>query len=115
MNHQIFSIYDSKAEAYLPPFVLHRSEIAARTFSDCINSETHQFGAHPADYTLFNIGEFDDETGHVSPHSPHNLIGNGVNFKLEPEPAIMDVEIKKNNKPTSQEILDKIVGDAFSA
>lgn len=59
---QVCSIYDIKAEAFLPPFFLPKWEMAIRTFKDCVNSEEHQFGQHPEDYILTHVGTFDDET-----------------------------------------------------
>ncbi len=66
MVHKMFSIFDVKAMAYLPPFFLPQSEVAVRIFSDCVNSNDHQFGKHPGDYTLFELGSFDDSVCLVS-------------------------------------------------
>lgn len=62
---KIFSIFDSKAQAYLPPFLLPNEEMAKRVFRDCANDTNHQFGKHPADYTLFHLGAFSDENGRI--------------------------------------------------
>lgn len=77
MLHKVFSIHDSKADAFLLPFMLPRLEMAQRTFGDCINSADHQFGAHPDDYTLFEVGTWDDETCEYKTHAPQSH-GNGV-------------------------------------
>jgi len=61
MKHKVFTIYDSKARAYLVPFFLHEEGMAIRVFADCVNDKTHQFGKHPEDYTLFIIGTWEDE------------------------------------------------------
>ena len=81
MIHKQFSIYDSGAQAYLPPFILPRDEMAQRTFGDACNSESHQFGAHPEDYTLFRLGTWDDESAIFTPepNGPQTL-GNGVEY-----------------------------------
>ena len=71
----IFTVYDEKAHAYLPPFFMPRIEQAIRVFTDCTNSEDHQFGKHPHDYTLFHSGEFDDNSCKfliTTPKSLHN-------------------------------------------
>jgi hypothetical protein len=78
MNYHMFSVYDEKAKAYLPPFILPEIGMATRTFGDCVNDEGHQFGKHPADYTLFKIADYDDETGVPTPNK--SSIGNGVEF-----------------------------------
>ena len=74
MIHKIFTIHDSKAQAFLPPFILPRAEMAERTFGDCINSADHQFGQHPDDYTLFELGAFDDEDASYVTHPSPFLI-----------------------------------------
>lgn len=80
MEHRIFAIYDQKAFAYLPPFTLPRAEMAERTFGECINSNTHQFGKHPADYTLFELGSYDDNSGQLTPHLAPLVVGSGVEY-----------------------------------
>ncbi len=66
MIHRIFSVFDVKAKAYLPPFVMPERGMAMRVFSDCVNSDDHQFGKHPGDYTLFELGGFDDGAGEIA-------------------------------------------------
>lgn len=66
---KIFTVYDQKAKAFLPPFFMAQRPAAERAFSDCVNDDTHQFGKHPEDYTLMEIGEFNDESGIISPGS----------------------------------------------
>lgn len=78
MNAQlIFSVYDSAAEMYLDPFVAPTLEVALRGFRQVVNREGHQFNAFPADYTLFQVGEFDPHTGVLRANAPTNL-GNGL-------------------------------------
>lgn len=73
MIHKMFTVYDTAAKAYLPPFFLPREEMAIRVFTDAVNSDSHQFGRHPADYTLFLIAEFDDEFAGVSLQTPEKV------------------------------------------
>lgn len=80
MKLKMFAIFDSKAEAYIPPFFCPAVGQATRSFSDAVNSNSHQFGKHPYDFTLFLLGEFDDHTGIVDWVPPKSL-GNGVEFR----------------------------------
>jgi hypothetical protein len=57
---QVFSVYDSKAEAYLPPFYIPAIGAAIRHFSDSANDPQTAFHKHPEDYGLFHLGSFDD-------------------------------------------------------
>ena len=80
MKINIFAIHDSKAEAYLPPFNLPNTQMAVRTFTDCVNSDDHAFAQHPEDYTLFQLGEFDDSNGKITLMQTKMPIGNGLDF-----------------------------------
>lgn len=57
----MFTVYDSKAEAYLPPFFMAARGAALRSFQDTCNDTTHAFNQHPEDYTLFHLGQYDDQ------------------------------------------------------
>lgn len=66
MIHKMYSVYDSKGDSYTPPFYDHAEGRALRTFADCCNDPEHQFGKHPEDYTLFDMGQFDDTLGTIT-------------------------------------------------
>ncbi len=76
---KIFSIYDQKAHSHLPPFFLPETDMAIRTFSDCVNDKSHAFGAHPEDYTLFTHGYFNQTEGSFETDVEVSL-GNGTVF-----------------------------------
>lgn len=87
MNQQLmFTVYDSKAETFMPPFFVPAIGLAIRAFEDCVNSDDHHFGKHPADYTLFALGEFNTDTGSFE-LKDRTSVGNGVEFvnPLTPE------------------------------
>jgi len=62
MLHSMFSIYDSKVGAYLPPFYMQTKPAAIRAITDTISDPNHQFAKHPEDYTLFYLGTYEDNT-----------------------------------------------------
>ena len=70
MIHNIYSIYDEKAKAYLPLFMLPEEGMAVRTFMQCCNDESHEFGRAPGDYTLFHLGTFDDKKCEIKYETP---------------------------------------------
>lgn len=63
MKSQVFSVYDARAQIFHPPFLTHNQFTAQRMIADVVNSPDHSFHRHPADYQLFELGEFDDQTG----------------------------------------------------
>ena len=60
MLYRLFSIYDVKAQVYLVPFTEKTIGSAIRLFAhSCQNPDT-LFYKHPEDFTLFHLGDFDD-------------------------------------------------------
>ena len=80
MIHLIYAVYDSKAETYTPPFFQHHEAMALRTFTDCCNDKGHTFGMHPGDYTIFNLGQYDDLTGSIT-QDKITSIANGLQLQ----------------------------------
>lgn len=96
MIYNVFSVFDEKADAFLPPFILPNANMAKRVFSDCVNSDTHQFGLNPMDYTLFELGQFNDANGQFTLQRAKTSLGNGVEFRSLDRPR--SPEIGSNGK-----------------
>lgn len=79
MLKKIYSIYDEKSEAYLQPFFLDTDGLAIRAITDCLNDPEHNFSRHTSDYTLFKLGEFDNNDGTITINK--KSLGNLVEFK----------------------------------
>lgn len=61
----IFSIFDYCADVYCTPFVMDSANLAIRSFSDyCVVPDTSIF-KHPEDYALFQLGEYNKQTGRL--------------------------------------------------
>lgn len=74
MTIKIFSIFDSKAEAYLQPFFSQTTATGIRAFASAVNDSSQPMNHHPADYYLFEIAEWDQVKGRILPNdSPPNL------------------------------------------
>lgn len=76
-----FSIKDSKAEAYLPPFLAITTGVAMRIFQNAVMKEGTDFMKYAADYTLFEIGEWDELNGRPIPHDANKNIINGLDVQ----------------------------------
>lgn len=83
MIYKIFSVYDAKSEAYLPPFFLSTKGQAIRAFTDCIQDPNHQFSRHPEDYMLFEFGAFDDSSGRYDILEAPVAMGSALEFRKE--------------------------------
>lgn len=82
-NQLLFTVHDVKAETFMPPFCVPSKGLAIRAFEDCVNSDEHHFGRHPADYTLFSLGHFDTDSGEIV-LADRQSVGNGIEF-VRPE------------------------------
>ena len=49
-------------------------------FSDALADKEHLFSKHPEDYTLFEIGDFDDQKGRFIMHDANVSIGCALEF-----------------------------------
>lgn len=85
MQFKIFTVYDCKAEAYLPPFYMAKSGQAVRAFSDMANDPTHAFYKHAEDYTLFQLGVFDDNSATFDLHASPLAMCKAIEHKKQRE------------------------------
>ncbi len=105
MKLHIFAVYDSKAQAYLPPFFLPNTEVAKRVFQNASNDKGHAFGANVADYTLFHLGHFDDDNAKiVTKATPRNLglAQEFVNKNLDQDELELDLPVQKLNSESEE-------------
>lgn len=79
MLHKIFAVYDSKTGAYCAPFFLKARGEALRSFIDTAQGNDTLISKHPEDFTLFELGEYDDLT---------------ASFKIHPSPVSLGVAVE---------------------
>jgi hypothetical protein len=79
MINCVFAIYDQAAKAYMSPFSFQSPGQAIRAFTDLANDQNTNVGKHPEDYSLFQIGSFDDEKGLLKDMKHVNL-GKAIEF-----------------------------------
>lgn len=77
----MFTVFDVKAKAYLPPFFMPQVGQAVRSFGDAVSDETHAFHKHPEDYTLFIVGSFDDASGVVKVEGALQVVARAIELK----------------------------------
>ncbi|QCQ85126.1 nonstructural protein [Blackfly microvirus SF02] len=75
MIYHIFTVYDSKVGAYNRPFFEPSKGSALRSFMDAICDKDSQLSKHSEDYTLFHIGEYDDQTAVLTSYKTPASLG----------------------------------------
>lgn len=75
MIKKVYSIYDSKSGVYTPPFLDFTNASAMRGFQQIVNNKETTVAQNPEDYTLFELGSFDDQKAKYELlATPHSLI-----------------------------------------
>lgn len=80
MIYKVYSVYDSKAEAYMQPFYCQSKGQAIRSFTEVSNDNTSQIGKYPEDFTLFELGEFNDSNGRFTLYDASHPMGKAIEF-----------------------------------
>lgn len=80
MINKMFVVFDCKAEAYLQPFFMQASGQAIRAWIDLVNDKTTQFSKHPEDYTLFELGTYDDSCAKFDVYATPKSLGVAIEF-----------------------------------
>lgn len=74
MKMFIFAILDSKVEAYLLPFFAANAMLALRSFERAAMNPDQTMHTHPEDFTLYQIGEYIEQTAEIVPQDPKSII-----------------------------------------
>jgi len=74
MKLKIYSLRDQKTDQYLNPMAMQTAGQIIRMLQDEMqNNKENMIGAHAEDFELFEIGEFDSETGVITGHTPKSV------------------------------------------
>lgn len=82
MLHKIYTVFDSASGFYHKPFFTRSKGEAIRSIMDVLSDKAHDLSKYSADYTLFELGTFDDNTGMYNTHEPKTL-GCLIEFKSQ--------------------------------
>lgn len=77
MKLQVMCVYDSVAKVFFRPFYVAIKEVGIRSFAAACNDAATELSRSPADYSLWHVAEFDDESGRfdVFPQNVHCGVG----------------------------------------
>ena len=70
---KVFAIYDSKAECSTFQFFAINAGLAVRKFEDLVRDPNLPFGKYPEDFSLHEVGEFDERTMVIKEQQHVNL------------------------------------------
>lgn len=82
----LVSLHDLKADTWTPPHVVQNKAAALREFESLVNDSQHTLVSdHASDFDMFQIGEYDSDTGVVAGFSLADFVkvANGSEVKHE--------------------------------
>lgn len=102
MKTKMFSIYDTKMESYGTPFFMPKRGAAMRAFGDLAKDPKSTIHQHPTDYDLYELAEYDDESGEIVACKPVNL--GKPRMEIENDPIDLGV-IRRTNGKDKEEVV----------
>jgi len=80
MKYSVMSIFDSGIAAYGVPFHVNHRQYALRYFENLARDPKSDISKYPSSFHLFELGEFDDETGQITMHQNPISLGLASSF-----------------------------------
>lgn len=80
---QLFSVLDKLAGVYGLPFCAKNQALAVRDFAHACRDSQSGLHRNPSDYSLWLVGEFDDQTGQVLGQSKLTFVADATQFVEE--------------------------------
>jgi hypothetical protein len=89
MKLYVYSVFDKAVNAYMQPFFCRSTGEALRSFTDIINDTKTNFHQHYVDFSLYELGEFDDNTGQFDAFNETKRIVTGPEVLLIDDPVVV--------------------------
>lgn len=85
MIYGVYAIYDSAAHVFTAPTIDISDASAVRSFQQAIANSGSLMNFKPDDFSLYQVGTFDVETGELEPFTPPSrlIVGSDGDFRKE--------------------------------
>lgn len=84
MKQYLYAIYDSKVKTWGPPQMIMNKGAATRSWTEAANDPQLTISKYPSDFTMFEIAEYDLQTGSISVYQTPVSLGVATQFLKEP-------------------------------
>lgn len=74
MKLKMYAIRDAKAEYFNTPFYAQTPGEAQRNFETLVNDKKSTVNQYPKDFDLYEVGEYDQDTGKLTPITPRQIV-----------------------------------------
>lgn len=79
----LFAVRDTKVGVFQKPFLMRNAAEAIRGFESVVNDHNTEFYRYPDDFTLYQMAEFDEETGVITQSTDPQILVNAVELRTE--------------------------------
>lgn len=107
MQTIMFSTYDSKAKTFSAPFTMLTIGMAIRGFEEAAKNPETMLNRYPNDFSLYEIGTYDDSNATFQPTNPINLLSIASEFVKKPTVSPETVIDETTRKMHSDQIAMK--------
>lgn len=76
----VFSIRDIKTDSFMTPFFQTHKPAAMRMFADLCVDKSSMIGKHPEDFSLYQVGAYDSQTGLLIPADKPDYLAQATDF-----------------------------------
>lgn len=85
MIYGVYAIYDSAAHVFTAPTIDISDASAVRSFQQAIANSGSLMNFKPDDFSLYQVGTFDVETGELEPFTPPSrlIVGSDGDYRKE--------------------------------
>lgn len=85
MTYGVYAIYDSAAHVFTAPTIDISDASAVRSFQQAIANSGSVMNFKPDDFSLYQVGTFDVETGELEPFTPPSrlIVGSDGDYRKE--------------------------------
>lgn len=85
MIYGVYAIYDSAAHVFTAPTIDISDASAVRSFQQAIANSGSVMNFKPDDFSLYQVGTFDVETGELEPITPPSrlIVGSDGDYRKE--------------------------------
>lgn len=85
MIYGVYAIYDSAAHVFTAPTIDISDASAVRSFQQVIANSGSVMNFKPDDFSLYQVGTFDVETGELEPFTPPSrlIVGSDGDYRKE--------------------------------
>lgn len=80
---KMYTVFDSQLKLYTKPYYARNKGEALRSFAEAVN-DPQIFGKIAEHLTLFEVGDFNEETSRITAYDAMESCGNGLEWKKNP-------------------------------